>query len=164
MQTVVQKVLVGDIGGAGDQPGNINPCVLTKQNPVGINQHDAAIGGQRTQNLRGVLTAGHPVKRHRISRGLAKVCCFIAGDIKRLPVDDGFVCLLPDIERLITGLNGHITMRHLAALGQRHRTGGGAGHYQSGGHGRAVLQNGFEWGIARCAVRFHKPETSVNYH
>ena len=85
------EVGVADIIGGGEETAGIDLGAGTEQDPVRVDQEDAAIGRQGAIEKRSTEIAGDPVECDRGCTRLHKFSGFSAPYIKRLPVDD---CLI----------------------------------------------------------------------
>ena len=118
MQMPGEKILVGKIESGSNQPGGIDDGVAAKDDAVGVDQKNLAVGAQLAKNGGRVLPA-NAVEHGAGSRRLNKAGEFVAADIEILPLDDG-VARIGDFQRVRdTCIELRAAMHHLRGGGIR---------------------------------------------
>lgn len=83
----LQKILIIQRQGGGQETAGVDGAAGPKQNPIGIHQHHLAVGLQLPQNLTRILT-DHPIEDGRMHIRLEELHDLAAADTKGPPVDD----------------------------------------------------------------------------
>ena len=151
-QPAGQEVLVAELEGRHHQARHVHLRALAKHNAVGVDQEDAPVGQQGTQDARRVA-ARDPVQ-HRAGRVLLhKTCQLPAVDAKTLPVDDGAGCV-GDGQRRAALLERGLSTYHLGRL----RIGNGAGRrHRRQPYGGTLVYRVVLTHIQRTLVLVHSP-------
>ncbi len=110
------EVFIANLQGGRQETSHIDLGAGTEQNAVGVHEEYPAIRLQLAE-YDGRINADHPVQGNRMDRRLGETDCFACPDGKLLPVDNGLVRRLLDLERLRGWLaDGGLPSRHLAAV------------------------------------------------
>ena len=92
----VHEVVGGDVEAGGNQSTDIDAGGTTKEEAVGVNEDDGAVGVDLAVDLRGVV-AEDAIEGEGVATGLVVVDDFVAGEVVAAPVDGHGVALLDDV-------------------------------------------------------------------
>ena len=138
------EIGIADVGGAGQQPTDMDLRALAKQHAARVDQEHAAVGADAAQQRAGVA-AQHPVQGDRAGVGLLKLDRLARTDVKAAPVDH-CACTLLLHPRQVAGLRDlRLARSHRAAYRA------GPGHRCCGQRQRATQRPG-QPGQAGCAA------------
>ncbi len=106
VQPPVEKILIADLQGGGDQAAHVHLRTLAEGNTRRVGQKDLAVGLEPTQDLAGIFVE-NAVERGAVTAGLIEAHPGILADVETLPLgDDPLTALLDDQLVAVTGEGG----------------------------------------------------------
>src|SRR5262249_45584380 len=93
------EIAVLDVVRRRQEASGVDHGAGAEQDAVAVDEEDAAVRAQVTQDLRGPEPSDHAIERDRPAVGLVEAHALVHADVERVPVDDRVLARLVDDHR-----------------------------------------------------------------